>query len=94
MCMHLCVYLTMIVCMYNSVGVVVARVRMTSITKVVYAAALQGVFECCQQDNKTSILDTLKGVIVDWATAQIEGLKAVVGEERAEQLLRGCQVVL
>ena len=31
-----------------------------------------------------NVLDTLKGVIVDWATAQIEGLKAEVGNERAE----------
>ena len=63
-------------------------------TKEAYAAALQGVFECCQQDNKTSVLDTLQGVIVDWATAQIEGLKAALGEEKAEQLLRGCQVYI
>ncbi len=61
-------------------------------SKVAYAAALQGIFECCNQDNRANILDTLKGVIVDWATAQIEGLKAAVGEERAEQLLHGCQV--
>ena len=29
-------------------------------------------------------MDTLKGVIVDWATAQIEGLNAAVGNECAE----------
>ena len=74
------------------VGVAVARVRMATMTKEAYAAALQAIFQCCNQDNKTNVLDKLKGVIVDWATAQIEGLKVVAGEERAEQLLRGCQV--
>ena len=65
---------------------------MTSMTKEAYAAALRAIFECCNQDNRVNILNTLKGVIVDWATAQIEGLKAVAGAKRAEELLRGCQV--
>ena len=34
----------------------------------------------------------LKGIIVDWASAQIAGLKDALGEERAEELLRGCKV--
>ena len=74
------------------VGVAVARVRMTSVTTEAYTAALQDIFECCNEDNSTNIFDCLKGVVVDWSTAQIQGLKAAVGEGRAEQLLRGCQV--
>ena len=62
-------------------------------TKEVYTAALRGIFDCCNQDNRANFLDKLKGVIVDWATAQVEGLKAAVGNERAEELLRGCQVI-
>jgi len=76
----------------TTIGVAVARVRMTTMTKEAYAAAFRGIIDCCNQDNKTNLLDTLKGVIVDWATAQIQGLKAAVGNERAEELLRGCQV--
>ena len=60
-------------------------------TKEAYAAVLQAMFECCNQDNRVNVLNTLKGVIVDWATAQIEGLKEVA-KEQAEQLLKGCQV--
>lgn len=66
------------------VGVAVARVRMATMT---YAAVLQGAV------TKTNVkMDKLKGVIVDWATAQIEGLNVVAGEKRTEKLLRGCQL--
>lgn len=80
------------IAMFIPVGFAVAHARMTSMTKEAYAAALRGIFECCNQDNDTNVVDTLKGVIVDWATAQIEGLKAAAGDEKAEQLLRGCKV--
>ncbi len=42
--------------------------------------------------TKSTSVNSLKAILVDWATAQIEGLKRAVGEERAEELLRGCQV--
>ena len=65
---------------------------MTTMTSDMYAAAIKGTVDCCNQDNGGDVVRKLKGVIVDWATAQIEGLKAVVGDDRAEELLRGCQV--
>lgn len=65
---------------------------MTSMSKEAYAAALRGTFEYCNRDNNEDVVGTLKGVIVDWATAQIEGLKAAIGNVQAEELLRGCQV--
>lgn len=73
-------------------GTVVARVRMTKMTEVAYGAALKAIVDRCNRENKCDLAQVLKGIIVDWASAQIAGLKDALGEERAEELLRGCKV--
>ena len=73
-------------------GAVVARVRMTKMTEVAYGAAVKAIFDRCNRENKCDLAQTLKGIIVDWASAQIAGVKDALGKERAEELLRGCKV--
>ena len=78
---------------YNYTGITVARVRMTSTSAQAYAVAISAVFDCCNDDNNTDVAKSLKAIIIDWSDAQIAGLKSVVGEQRSEELLRGCQVL-
>lgn len=70
----------------------IARVRMTHLTSSAYGAAIRAFIECCNKDNGGNFCETLKGVIVDWSSAQINGIKFAFGDERGEELLRGCQV--
>ena len=35
---------------------------------------------------------TLKGIIADWSDTQLQGLQDAVGEERANNVVKGCQV--
>ena len=37
-------------------------------------------------------IGNLRGLIVDWSDAQIKGLQLVIGNEKAEMLLKGCKV--
>ena len=36
-------------------GAVVARVRMTKMTEVVYDGAVKAIFDCCNQENKCDL---------------------------------------
>ena len=73
-------------------GVVVARVRMSKMTTTAYGSAVRALVECCNNENGGDIVNSLKGIIVDWCSAQVNGIKFAFGESRAEELLRGCQV--
>ena len=65
---------------------------MTNLTSSAYGAAIRAFIKCCNKDNGGNLSDTLKGVIVDWSSAQISGIKFAFGDKREEELLRG-QVV-
>lgn len=71
---------------------VVSRVRMNKMTDQAYGAALKAIIERCKRDSNCTLESTLKGIIVDWQTSQINGIKEAFGAERAEELLRGCRV--
>ena len=50
-------------------------------------------FDKCKQVDIAFVLGkTLLGVVTDWSDSEIKGLKNVVGEETAGELLKGCQV--
>ena len=36
--------------------------------------------------------ENIKGIVIDWSSAEMKGLKLAIGEEHANTLLRGCQV--
>lgn len=66
---------------------------MSKMTGAAYGAAFRAFIECCIKDNGGNLVDKLKGIVVDWSSAQICGIKFAFGEERGEELLRGCQVI-
>ena len=50
-------------------------------------------FDHCSQSCKTfEIGKTLLGVVIDWSDAEAAGLKKAVGEQKAEEFLKGCKV--
>ena len=61
-------------------------------TGTAYGAAIRAFIECCNKENGGNLVDKLKGIVVDWASVQINGIKFAFGEERGDELLRGCQV--
>ena len=73
---------------------VVARVRMSKMTATAYGTAIRAIVECCNKDNDGDLVQSLKGIVVDWSSAQISGVKFAFGETRGEELLRGCQVCI
>ena len=78
-------------------GVVVARARMSLQTADMYATVLKDILNTCHTDTGIQIEEhdsPLKGIIVDWKTAQINGIQTAFGSGRANELLRECQVLL
>ena len=72
---------------------VVARVRLTSETAEAYKIAFQKVFSICRSKHPNfSPSDDIKGIVIDWSKAEMKGLKLVMGENAAMQLLKGCRV--
>jgi len=65
---------------------------MSKMTVSAYGSAIRAVVECCNKDNGGNILNTLKGLVVDWSSAQISRIKFAFSEEKGKQLLCGCQV--
>ena len=65
---------------------------MSKMTKQANTAAIKAVIGRCNAENKSDLGGTLKGIIVDWSSAQIAGIKNAFGEEKSEELLRGCKV--
>ena len=60
-------------------------------TKVAYGAAMKGTVDQCNR-VKCNLAQMLEDIIVDWASAEIAGLKDAFGEERAEGLMYGNKV--
>ena len=67
----------------------------TNSTHVCHSA--EDILNTCHTDTGIQIEEhdsPLKGIIVDWQTAQINGIQTTFGSGRANELLRGCQVLL
>ena len=66
-------------------------------TADMYATVLKDILNTCHTDTGIQIEEhdsPLKGIIVDWKTAQINGIQTAFGSGRANELLRECQVLL
>ena len=70
---------------------VIGRVRLDKQDKNAYSLAFRKIFQKCKEINP-KYLEFLLGLVVDWSDAQIKGLQQVVGEEKADKLLKGCKV--
>ena len=69
-----------------------ARVRMNKMTEHAYSFAIKAAIDTCNKDNSCDLVKSLKGITVDWSSAQLRGIKQVFGEERADELLCGCNI--
>ena len=47
---------------------------------------------CKDQCADFGVGKSLKAIVIDWSDAEINGLKAAVGDKLAVSLLRGCKV--
>ena len=58
-----------------------------------YRLAFHKMFESCKEKFPNfTIGKTLKAIVLDWNDAQINGLKAAIGESQATALIKGCKV--
>ena len=48
--------------------------------------------KCASVRKDFEVGKTLLGIVTDWSDAEINGLKSIIGPEKAELLLKGCQV--
>ena len=72
---------------------VIARIWLDQQGASAYELAFRKMFDKCKQVDTAFVLGkTLLGVVTDWSDSEIKGLKNVVGEETAGELLKGCQV--
>ena len=72
---------------------VVARVWLDNQSEQGYRLAFRKVFDHCKENYPDFKLgESLLAVIVDWSDAEINGLKAAIGDKLAMSLLRGCKV--
>ena len=78
--------------------VIVCRIHLTKQTHEGYALCFRLMFDRCKKEfpsfelGKTLLGKTLLGIVIDWSDAEAQGLRDAVGEELANQLLKGCQV--
>jgi hypothetical protein len=71
----------------------VARVWLDNQSEQGYKLAFKKVFDHCKEKYSDFKLgESLLAVIVDWSDAEINGLKAAIGDKLAISLLRGCKV--
>ena len=47
---------------------------------------------CKDQYSDFDLGKSLQAIVIDWSDAEINGLKAAIGEKQAMSLLRGCKV--
>ena len=73
---------------------IVCRIRLTKQTHEGYALCFRLMFDRCKKECSSFELGkTLVGIVIDWSDAEAQGLRDAVGEELANQLLKGCQVL-
>ena len=84
--------LSFITC-FHRVGAVVARVRMNKLDASAYRHAFEAIFNQVKKNHpEFGVCKTLEGIIADWSDTQLQGLQAAIGEERANKVVKGCQV--
>ena len=72
---------------------VVARICLDKENSEAYRIAFQKVFSTCTSKCPSfSPSNSLKGIVIDWSKAEMNGIKLAIVEEVAERLLRGCRV--
>ena len=72
---------------------VVARIWLDRQDMVAHAIGFKKLFDQCKVSCPNfNIGKSLLGIVTDWSDTEIAGLKHVVGEETATQLLKGCKV--
>ena len=72
---------------------VVAHIWLDQQDARAYALAFKKVFDECKRINHKFIIGkSLMGIVIDWSDSEIKGLKDVLGQEAAGELLKGCKV--
>lgn len=67
------------------------RTRMTSESAEAYKLAFEKIFSLCKsRHHDFAVHETIKGVVIDWSTTEMKGLKLAIGDEHANKLLKGC----
>ena len=79
---------------YNTMKwAVVARMRGNKEDANFYKRAFELMFQYCRKDHpKFTVVHTLRGIIVDWSDTEAKGLREVVGDTIADDILKGCNV--
>ena len=73
--------------MFIVTGVVVARTyKNVKDNSHCIWSSYRAIVECCNKDNGVDLVHNLKGIVVDWSSAQIIGVKFAFGETRGEEL--------
>ena len=63
---------------------IVARIQMDKQSSNTYALGFRKPFEKCKLANRSfEVGTTLRGIIIDWSDAEINGLQWVISEENA-----------
>lgn len=58
-----------------------------------YTHAFNAIFSKVKEVYPTfEVGKTLKGIIADWSDVQLQGLRRAIGEEKTDQVVKGCQV--
>ena len=70
-----------------------AQVRMNKLDASAYRHAFEAIFNQVKKNHpEFGVGKTLNGIIADWSDTQLQGLRAAVGEEEANKVVKGCQV--
>ena len=79
--------------LFNDITMVVAREWLNTQSEPGYKLAFKKMFTHCKDNFPDFVLGkSLVAVILDWSDAQINGLKAAIGDQLADSLLKGCKV--
>lgn len=66
---------------------------MNKLDNKAYTHAFDAVFSRVKELYSTfEVGKTLKGIIADWSDVQLQGLRKAIGEDKANQVVKGCQV--
>lgn len=72
---------------------VVARVWLSTQSEQGYRLAYKKMFDHCKdQYSNFDLGKSLQAIVIDWSDAEVNGLKAAIGEKQAMSLFRGCKV--
>lgn len=67
---------------------------MNKLDATAYSNAFSAIFsEIKKEHSDFGVAKTLKGIVADWSDTQLNGLKLAIGEEVANKVVKGCQVL-